>query len=200
MLNYSVYAKNYDNRYTTDMCLQENAAIYEALKKIHKIELRYILDLGCGTGFLLDLMQNEIDDQRYLGIDISSKMIEVARQKYPKKLFIVDDCKNVTEHVRQYEFKPDLAISFFSIPYIGVETIKAVYSILDEKGKFLAVYYNKPYINPMSVYYNKESNYKLEVKPKIEACIKCLQNLYKMEFSHLLTDTHAYNIALFSKN
>ncbi|MGM0365715.1 MAG: class I SAM-dependent methyltransferase [Actinomycetota bacterium] len=56
---------------------------------IHRIMLnhldisskRSILDVGCGTGNALILMSRENEDAKYFGIDLSSRMIEIARQK-----------------------------------------------------------------------------------------------------------------------
>ena len=41
-----------------------------------------VLDLGCGTGFMFDIL-TRLDYSNITGLDITSEMIEVARQKYP---------------------------------------------------------------------------------------------------------------------
>jgi SAM-dependent methyltransferase len=48
-----------------------------------------ILDVGCGTGFLLDIL--DIPVERYIGVDISAGMIEQARAKHPRHRFIKGD-------------------------------------------------------------------------------------------------------------
>jgi SAM-dependent methyltransferase len=48
-----------------------------------------ILDIGCGTGYLLDIL--DIDTERYIGIDISGGMIEEARTKHPRHQFVKGD-------------------------------------------------------------------------------------------------------------
>jgi SAM-dependent methyltransferase len=52
-----------------------------------------LLDIGCGVGFLLDYINDKklIDKYQYKGIDISSKMIEIAKLRYPDHDFEVRD-------------------------------------------------------------------------------------------------------------
>lgn len=48
-----------------------------------------ILDLGCGTGIFLDYLQREnmVPPWRYRGIDISERMIEIAKKNRQEHLF-----------------------------------------------------------------------------------------------------------------
>ena len=41
-----------------------------------------ILDIGCGNGRLLEGLQ---DSMKYTGIDVSAKLIEIAKKKYPSR-------------------------------------------------------------------------------------------------------------------
>lgn len=50
-----------------------------------------VLDVACGTGTLLGRLNNKAKIHAY-GIDISEKMIDVARQKYPKITFKAQSC------------------------------------------------------------------------------------------------------------
>jgi SAM-dependent methyltransferase len=56
-------------------------------------ELPALLDLGCGTGFLLDYMtaMGMADRVRYQGIDLSSAMIEAATGRWPGYDFVRQD-------------------------------------------------------------------------------------------------------------
>ena len=51
-----------------------------------------LLDLGCGTGKLLEYYNDYIDF--YIGVDHSDKMLNQALKKYPNHLFINDDITN----------------------------------------------------------------------------------------------------------
>jgi len=48
-----------------------------------------ILDLGCGNGRFIELFRGK--NIEYVGIDISQKLIEIARQKYPNGNFQIFD-------------------------------------------------------------------------------------------------------------
>lgn len=201
MLNYDSYAGKYDSRYTSDMCMQENKAIYDAIIKIPNYTERKVLDIGCGTGFFLDLFYSEYEkaESNYIGIDISDEMVKCAREKYPKVKFYAEDSRNMERIIRGNDFHFDFAISFFTIPYIGVETIKSVYENISKGDFFLTVYYDKPYINPCSVYSDKKEYYENEVNPKVQECVNCMRNLFTEVYNHSLTEHKTYKIALYKK-
>ena len=49
-----------------------------------------ILDLGCGTGQLLDALKPSYG----LGVDLSANMVDIAQKKYPNLEFIQGDIEN----------------------------------------------------------------------------------------------------------
>ena len=50
-----------------------------------------VLEIGCATGDLL----NKVRPSRGVGIDISDKMIEIAKDKYPHLTFIHGDIEDI---------------------------------------------------------------------------------------------------------
>ena len=79
-----------------------NAGIYEMCKRdyppileeIRKTEFETLLDAGCGTAPMISLLQEEYNNKKYTGIDLSPKMIEKAKMKnLPNTEFIVGDCE-----------------------------------------------------------------------------------------------------------
>jgi ubiquinone/menaquinone biosynthesis C-methylase UbiE len=44
--------------------------------------LATVLDIGCGTGEFERLVLGENPEQRIVGLDLSSKLLEIARQKF----------------------------------------------------------------------------------------------------------------------
>lgn len=55
-----------------------------------------ILDAGCGWGRLLDLLPAAWHTTgRYVGVDLSPDFIDMARQRYPGKLFLLGDLRHL---------------------------------------------------------------------------------------------------------
>lgn len=50
-----------------------------------------VLDLGCGNGRFYDLVCGQGKNARYFGVDNSSRLVEIARQRYPQGQFILND-------------------------------------------------------------------------------------------------------------
>lgn len=63
-----------------------------------------VLDAGCGTGSILEMLQRDYPDARYTGIDLSSKMIEVAKRKaLPGVTFLQGDCENLPFEANSFD-------------------------------------------------------------------------------------------------
>ena len=82
----------------------DQAGIYKICKKdypdvlgeLEKEEFTDLLDCGCGTAPMLSLLKEKYPDKRYTGIDITPKMIEVAKSKnMPGVELLVGDCENL---------------------------------------------------------------------------------------------------------
>jgi len=52
-----------------------------------------VLDLGCGNGRFFEILKDK--DVDYIGVDFSEKLIEIAKQNYPKVKFQVADALNL---------------------------------------------------------------------------------------------------------
>ncbi len=67
----------------------------EDIKKLgeHTIPGDKILDSGCGNGRLFDALKDKNVD--YFGVDISEKLIAIAKRNYPKAKFFVSDFLNL---------------------------------------------------------------------------------------------------------
>jgi trans-aconitate methyltransferase len=98
----------------------------------------YILDLGCGTGHLTNLIAESGID--VLGIDSSSGMIEQARLKYPSVKFEVMDAANFT-----FEKKFDAVFSNAVLHWIPEKekVVNCVFNCLKQGGRFVAEFGGK---------------------------------------------------------
>ena len=81
-----------------------HAGIYEKckddyppiLEELEKIEFNHLLDVGCGTGPMIELLSKKYPEKHYVGLDLTPKMIEVANaKKLPNTQFIVGDSENL---------------------------------------------------------------------------------------------------------
>lgn len=67
----------------------DNAGVYNMCKKdypdvfaeLEKEPFNDLLDCGCGTGPMLTLLHEKYPEKHYTGIDLTPKMIEVAKRK-----------------------------------------------------------------------------------------------------------------------
>ncbi len=100
-------------------------AVADFLKKGLLPKSAKIVDVGCGTGFFMDRIYKEVNNNVELsGIDISSEAIAIGKKKYPylaKQLFNGDGCE--TGFNRNYF---DLLICYgsyehFKSPYLGLK-------------------------------------------------------------------------------
>lgn len=71
---------------------------FETLSEIGDLNTKTILDVGCGFGdFYGFLLKNKkIKLKRYFGIDINPLMITIAKKKYPRTEFEVNDLLEVS--------------------------------------------------------------------------------------------------------
>lgn len=86
---YDLVADKYDDYYTDILSHFENGRVAEMLAP--HLYKRDVVDLGCGTGLLLDMCGSIIERSKYLGMDISSKMVLHALFNHPEYTFVVED-------------------------------------------------------------------------------------------------------------
>ena len=75
---YDAVAESYDSLFKDKASIEENRKIASMLFEVSGI----FLDVGCGTGLLLDILKVSPDE--YWGIDPSIKMLDVFRKKHPE--------------------------------------------------------------------------------------------------------------------
>lgn len=104
-----------------------------------ELDARSVLDLGCGEGYCArELKRRGAGD--YLGVDLSSKMIEAAQAQEKKDQYGIEyhTC-NVVEFNPRRPF--DLCIAVFLFNYLRVEEMQQVFSMaydaLQPQGQFV---------------------------------------------------------------
>lgn len=102
--DYNLIAKYYDT--VIGAGFETGEYLYKIVRKhFGKNDLKSVLELGCGTGENLKAFGNKID---LTGIDISSEMIKIAKEKIPHADLKVKD-------IREYKFpgKFDLILCLY---------------------------------------------------------------------------------------
>ena len=81
-----------------------HAGIYELckddyppiLKELEKEPFGTLLDVGCGTGPMIELLSGKYPEKHYTGLDLTPRMIDVAKAKgIPNTSFLVGDSENL---------------------------------------------------------------------------------------------------------
>ena len=91
-----------------------------------------VLDLGCGPGNISAYLLEWNKSMNLIGVDISRKMIELARESNPKATFIQEDALEYLV----YSEKVDGIMSGFLLPYLEKD---AVEKLIQRASKLLDI-------------------------------------------------------------
>jgi ubiquinone/menaquinone biosynthesis C-methylase UbiE len=119
--------------------------IYQAIHKrlLTKVELpaqANVLDLGCGTGRLLDRLATQFPDLRGTGLDFSPQMLRVARQNnrhHPRLIYLEGNAESLPFAEGQFDAVFN-SISFLHYPE-PQQVLNEVKRVLSPGGKFYLV-------------------------------------------------------------
>lgn len=117
-----------------------NMEIYynTVVKLTQKYENPKILDLGAGTGILTQLIYQQHTNSNITLVDLSTKMLNIAREKFKDKNF-----KYLEANYLTYDFKEkyDIIVSSLSIHHLTDEEkqllYKRIYDMLTPEGIFI---------------------------------------------------------------
>lgn len=125
---YDVIALNYDSAYQSPFYQAENAVVFSLLKKLLAPDA-VVLDLGCGTGLLLEGCC--LSAQQYVGLDLSAAMLAQAQAKFPAHTFLQGD-------MRDLSFFPPGAFDVIVSLFGGLSHVAAQATVLQECYRVLA--------------------------------------------------------------
>jgi hypothetical protein len=138
---YDRLSPRYDDRYSTEAYLAENAILFNALTPHLKGS---VLDVGCGTGLMLEYFPTS--PFLYLGIDPSQGMMNEFIRKFPSHAF-----KQQTFDEFNHNGQFDTAIALFGSPsYINPDNYEKLlasgkdYYFMFYKQGYLPDYYTSP--------------------------------------------------------
>ena len=87
---YNAIARGYDELYGEEQIKKLEFALNKGLSFSGK----KVIDVGCGTGIITEKIVS-LGAVEVVGLDISEKMIEIARKRVPSAKFIVSDALNI---------------------------------------------------------------------------------------------------------
>lgn len=95
----------------------------------------HVLDLGCGTGLMGSLLYHQA--QMMTGVDVSTKMLEIAKQKKYYEHLIHNDIIDFLQHSKPRTY--DLIVATDVFVYFGDlnDVFSAIQKSLCRKGRFL---------------------------------------------------------------
>ncbi|MBQ7876395.1 MAG: methyltransferase domain-containing protein [Clostridia bacterium] len=79
--HFDAQAKDYDQKETVYYSKFPKVSCRDVADRLKNYDYKKLLDIGCGTGFLIELLKKQ-KDARYYGLDLSPEMIKVARCKF----------------------------------------------------------------------------------------------------------------------
>jgi predicted TPR repeat methyltransferase len=139
---YDRLAPVYDARYSTPECRRENEQVANELAQSCGGQ---VVDLGCGTGLLIDLLGDRIPADRYLGVDPSPAMREQFHRKHPKYAVALARAEDILPIPRP----PELIVALFgAASYIDWRTLLRLPQNLADPGGRLFLMAYKPGYSP----------------------------------------------------
>ena len=134
---FNARADGYDDHMLIDLALDE---FYEEIARLveSKREDFRLLDLGCGTGLELKRLYEKYPAVSVTGIDLSAKMLEKLKEKYPgKKLRLLCGSYFSLPFGDGY----DIALSTYSLHHLNEDEklflYRKIYASVNENGVFI---------------------------------------------------------------
>lgn len=132
---YDKFASRYDSEYLGPIEKAEDSVIRAALSTLVQ-EAMVVMDVGCGTGRFLDWFP--LDRTRYMGIDPSGKMLDIARAKWPTHWF----SQRKAEALSRSDGAVNLAVALWSLGHCDAEpALNGIRVTMAKGGKLFFVTY-----------------------------------------------------------
>lgn len=129
---YDIIAEDYRKEFGNDMSDQEYID-----KFLKEVKTGSILDVGCGVGNLTKYIKD--NGFEVLGIDLSSSMIKIAKERFPDIEFKIMDMAKIKLPKNSFDGL-FVAYSLFHLPPNKIEkTIKGFVELLKPQGKIMII-------------------------------------------------------------
>ena len=172
---YDRIADTYDAVYTHRLDRNENQIISRMLSPY---STGRVLDLGCGTGIALSL--DGISQDRYVGLDISERMLSRAHSKYPGASFQAGDMHSIAAPDNSFDNIISLfgSLSYATRPFT---VVGEMYRLLRPGGGFFVMAYGMAHV--------QKKGYCLYGQPvtRLLYTPESLRHLLRWRFAHVDT-------------
>ena len=167
----------------------------EILNYLSSITYSNFLDLGCGTGEMIKIILASDKKKKASGIDISPKLIEVAKKKLPQAVDLrIGDSENLP-YPNEFFDVVYCNDSFHHYPNPD-NVISEVFRVLKKEGIFIICDCWQPYLGRiiMNIYmkHSKEGDVKIYSKKEMETM---LRTKFKIVTWKKLNNTSCFCIA-----
>lgn len=123
----------YSKEFAAPRFLYEDEIVKKQIKKIIQNKPLKVLDIGCGAGHGITLCPKCIE---YSGIDVSQKMLDIAKKYLPSKNFVLTSVENSPFEDNSF----DICVSFYgALSHVSSieKAIREINRILSNSGIFL---------------------------------------------------------------
>jgi len=93
-----------------------------------------VIDIGCGTGYMLQEIHNEYPKYKLTGIDISADMLDMARQNVPHAFIVEDDVSGNCGEWINIKYEMVLSINILHHIEDYIDHIKMLSSLCNSGG------------------------------------------------------------------
>ncbi|MGV8138513.1 MAG: class I SAM-dependent DNA methyltransferase [Mangrovibacterium sp.] len=131
---YSTLASTYHEMYQHVFDYDKEYSFYDSILK--RNNCHSILEVGCGSGMLARRFLK--NGYKYIGVDLSKEMINIARDEMSVDVFIESDMRNLS-----FDQKFDsILITGRSLAYVTenkgiIDTLTGIYKLLNSNGIFV---------------------------------------------------------------
>ena len=143
---YDGRADTYDAGYADRLSLAQNADLRRMLLR-HVYPGTRVLDLGCGTGLVADLLADI--PLSYVGVDLSARMLDLAFDKHPHHKWVQGDLAFADESLALASWDFDVIVSTFAFGYTPYpyRAALAMWRLLERGGSLFLLTYGR-YLPP----------------------------------------------------
>ena len=133
--HFDAQARDYDQKETVYYSKFPKISCRDVADRLKNYEYKKLLDIGCGTGYLIELLKKQ-KEAEYYGLDISPEMIKVAKSKFDESVNLTIGSADDLPYYYQ-EFDVVCCVqSFHHYPY-PEKAMQEAYRVLKPGGLYI---------------------------------------------------------------